>query len=143
VGRGDKYERELCELLEKARVTSIRSAGSMGKGDVIGLPTVEGALAREIQHVVLESKKTQENAYYTGSNDYTKEQWRACCDVAKFHPYYYAVRWTTGSYDDRGWEFFEVVPSDKTDYPALRRGEGVPPEKVFPCWPDRGYRATN
>jgi len=143
MGKGDKYERELCELLEKSDVTSVRSAGSMGKGDVIGLPTVEEVLARDVQHVVLECKKTQEDAYYTGSNQYTKEQWRACCFVANSHPYYYAVRWTTGPYDDRGWEFFEVFPSEKNDYPAFRRGEGTLPKQLFPHWPENGYRVID
>lgn len=102
------YERELAQALEREGWIVIRSAGSMGHGDLVAL--------RPDEALVIECKKTRDKAFYTGRRARTREQYHGLLRLRERGlRAYYAIRFV----GERVWHFYPVRPG----YPALKRGE--------------------
>ncbi len=116
---GSKYERELKDILEDEGCIVIRSAGSMGEGDLV-------AIARRGDSTdvyIIECKSTNKNVYYS-SND--PKQFKTMKDNMQeykddFIFYIYAVRWKDRTHKPKKdkWEFY-----DPTETEIMRKNEG-------------------
>lgn len=120
---GSDYERELVSILdEEYGWLPVRSAGSMGKGDIIAIHP-----EKENSPIVIEVKKTGKDTHYCSLDpeqffmmqEHAKRGINSC----------YAVRHTTGSRDNR-WQVHWL--DGGADSPrVLKRGEGDTLEETF------------
>lgn len=126
-----KYERELKNILDERGWVVIRSAGSMGEGDLIAF-FPDGDTVKNL--ALIEVKKTQNaDKKYLKSGDRSKEQWRQMYDHAETGiPVIYAVRHTSGSLDGR-WRMHVIDTDeyDRDDAPILERDEGNSLQQIF------------
>ncbi len=86
-----RYERELKRILEKLGYTVIRSAGSMGEGDLVVLEDVE-----DPKSYVIEAKSVKDSTFYTSNTKKDKEQYKEMKQKQKNKnkiAYLYAVRY--------------------------------------------------
>lgn len=91
---GSDYERELVSILEDYGWLPVRSAGSMGKGDVIALhPDHDNA------PIVVEVKKTKKDRHYCSHDP--EQFFMMSAHAEAGHNAIYAVRHTQGSRDNR------------------------------------------
>lgn len=115
---GSDYERAFVGMLEDRGWLGVRSAGSLGKGDIVAIHP-----DREASPIVVEVKKSSKEPYRTTMNEKTKKQF----DMMKEHARrgihtIYAVRFLNGDKDTM-WQIYEVT-GDEDGYPIRRRGEG-------------------
>jgi len=85
-----QYERELRKLLEELDYIVVRSAGSMGEGDLVVLDPV----AEVLPHII-EVKSVKGDVYYSCRTDTDKEQYthmRKMQEILDGIEYLYAVR---------------------------------------------------
>lgn len=126
-----KYERELKNILSDRGWICIRSAGSLGEGDLITIYP-DGNSVKKL--VLIEVKKTQNpDKKYLKSGERSKEQWRQMYDHADNGiPVVYAVRHTSGSRDKR-WSIHIINPDDydRDDAPILEREDGNSLPQIF------------
>lgn len=125
------YERELKKKLEEKDWVVIRSAGSLGEADLISMKVHTGDRGGTIIKTrLIEVKKTSKDKkkYLTRQ----PEQWTQMVEHAERGiPVYYAVRFTSGSLDNR-WQFYPVEGiEDKDNPPVLRREEGLDFHELF------------
>ena len=134
---GSDYERELKSILEENfDYIVIRSAGSMGEGDLIAIPYDD--LTKEITcnsfrnlPTVIEVKSTNKDTYYTTNNEKDKEQYEVMkYKEDKFYGinFIYCIRWKDYTHKDKKdkWEVFNPLDSH-----IMKKGEGKPLGEVF------------
>lgn len=108
---GSPYERELKRILEGNGWVVIRSAGSLGSGDLVALTPNS--------HILIEVKSCKGNTFYTSRDN--KEQFNALNKLAKEGiNVNYAIRWKGKG--KKEWEMFNL-PMEP--YPIFRKGEGI------------------
>lgn len=117
---GAAYERELKRLLEARGWCVVRSAGSMGEGDLSVKSTddisfdVMMSLPVGSRGAIVEAKKTSgdEPAFYLGRSEYRREQVDALFEnVERGVPVVWAVRRTSGSFAQRAWHLWVFTPA--------------------------------
>jgi Holliday junction resolvase len=120
------YERKLLDILEKQYGwLAVRSAGSMGKGDVLAIKP-----DHPNSPIVIEVKKISDDTFYASSGEKNKKQWWMMVGHAKRGiNTCYAVRHTSGSTDNR-WQV-HWLDGNETEVGILKRKDGVPLDKVF------------
>ena len=122
------YERELRDMLERVGYVVIRSAGSMGEGDLVAIEPATSIAT------VIEVKSVKGDRFYSSNTQLGKDQYRhmqemmslgvRCC---------YAVRWKGqrchhGVDVEDKWDFFRILPD--RGYPVLRLGLPTLPSMV-------------
>ena len=116
---GSKYERELKEILEDEGFIVIRSAGSMGEGDLVAIAR-RGA-ATDVY--IIECKSTNKDVYYSSNDSEQFKEMKGNMDKYKddFIFYIYAVRWKDGEHSPKKekWEFY-----DPTETEIMRKDGG-------------------
>jgi len=120
---GSDYERELLNILEdEYGWLAVRSAGSMGKGDIIAIhPKSDNS------PIVIEAKKTSKDRHYCSQDP---EQFEMMSGHAERGiNSVYAVRHTTGSLDNR-WQIHWLDGNEKSPS-VLKREDGLNLDTVF------------
>ena len=116
---GVSYERELKRLLESKGWFVVRSAGSLGLGDLVALreDVVDGG--EVVSYLVVECKKTRKQAFYVSMNSKTKEQYDSLVGLSgRLNRVCYAVRFM----GDRSW-YGLFVRGFVGVYPVFRKGD--------------------
>lgn len=120
---GSDYERELLNILEdEYGWLAVRSAGSMGKGDIIAIhPKSDNS------PIVVEAKKTSKDRHYCS---YDPEQFEMMSGHAERGiNSVYAVRHTKGSRDNR-WQIHWLDGTAESPR-VLKREDGKNLDEVF------------
>jgi len=118
-----QYERELKNILQDDyNWLVIRSAGSLGKGDIIAIhPKSDNS------PIVIEAKKTSKDRHYCSRDP---EQFEMMSGHAERGiNSVYAIRHTTGSLDNR-WQIHWLDGNEKSP-PVLKREDGLNLDTVF------------
>ncbi len=125
---GADYERELKDLLEDLDLRVIRSAGSMGEGDLVCLDP-----SGRREPAIIEVKSIKGSTYYSSSSSREKEQFSEYERKSKQDDrieYIYAVRWKglRNVPETERWSFYRTTVNEDG---ILRKGEGISFSKMF------------